>query len=117
MVYYISDFPRENSPPLCSPTTIHAQNEFVLLHRFSIQLSRYLLQAIRLAVPARILGSVFTAVYCTAGTERCCSQGRVVSSQLLVHAGQLRLALTCLMRRAVNMHIHGFRTGAFDIAH
>lgn len=57
------------------------------------------------------------AVYCTVGKGRCRGHGRAVSSQLLVHAGQPRLALTFLMLSVSNMHIPGFLTGTFNTAH
>lgn len=68
-------------------------------------------------IVALILGSVRTALYCTVGAGRCCGQGRVTTSELLVDAGELRLELTRLMQLEASMHIQGFLTGAFHISH
>lgn len=47
----------------------------------------------------------------------CCDYEFVLISMLLVEDGQLRLALTCLMRPAADTHMHGFLICAFDIFH
>lgn len=96
---------------------VYAQNEYYLLYRFSRPLFRPLFQAIFLLSVALIQSPVFTAAYCTAGARKCWDQGRVVRSQLLVDAGQLSLSLTSVMRFEISMHIHDYRTSAFDVDH
>lgn len=113
----MSYFSKRNSSTVYIIIAVYSQNKFGLLYLFSLPPLQPLLQVIVSFIIALILGPLHTAVDCVVDAGRYCRQKLVVSSQLLVNAGQLPLVLTCLMRPAADRLAHGFWTDAYGIAH
>lgn len=117
VVYSISDIQKRNHPTFCGPIAVYALSESGLLHSFLFVPCLHLLTDSSSVAVTLVLGSILMAVHCTVGTGKSYGQGREMRSQLLISAGQLCLAVLCLMRPAKDMHISGHLTGADAIAH